>query len=829
MNKKGFFSTIYASFLMLVLTISALTILSVDAQTVGTKKTYAVCGILPNPVGVGQETLIWLGISDAVAWPKPGWDDLTVTVTRPDGTNETLGPFRTDTTGSTGTSYTPTVVGNYTIQTHFPAQWYNYSGYDFSSQSYVDKQTYYEASDSAPVILVVQEDPIPYYPGTPLPTEYWSRPINAQFFEWAPITGNWLRPGLFGFMAQTVPGNEQSPDAPHILWTKQLSEGGLVGEPNGVIGYETGDAYEGKFSGSVIINGVLYYNKYEAEGSSSVTQEVVAVDLKSGEELWTNNWNNSRLSFGQLFSFSSHNYHGTFAYLWTSSSTGFFSFGPENWNAYDALTGRWIYGIDNIPSGTNIYGENGEIYRYTVDTTNGYLSMWNSTLVVHKGLDELSLGSWRPHGQVYDASRGIQWNKTITKGLPGSSQQVLDDRILGANIGSDTITFWALSLKDGQEGTLLYNKTWNPPSGNLTFSFAAASSEDKVFVLSAKETLNWYGFSTETGALLWTTSQPQPDLDMYDKWYATAIGYGNFYSAHYGGVVHCYDLKTGDLLWTYQAKDPYGEILWSNNWPLGIDFLTDGKICVSYMEHKPLNPNGRGAPFICLNATSGDKIWEMNIAGTYWGGFAIIGDNIITTYNGYDQRIYAIGKGPSAITVDAPAAGIDLGRSLVIRGQVTDISPGISDYALTSRFPNGVPVMSDESMQTWMEYVYMQKARPTNVTGVSILLTVLDANGNYREIGTTTSDSNGYYNLEWTPDISGKYTVFATFAGSNSYYPSTAQTAFAVEETSMSPTATPQTVTSVAETYFIPTVIGVIIAFAIVIALLVMLLLRKRP
>jgi len=40
--------------------------------------------------------------------------------------------------------------------------------------------------------LVVQEEPIQFYPGFPLPTEYWTRPIDDQLREWAPVAGSWL-------------------------------------------------------------------------------------------------------------------------------------------------------------------------------------------------------------------------------------------------------------------------------------------------------------------------------------------------------------------------------------------------------------------------------------------------------------------------------------------------------------------------------------------------------------------------------------------------------------------------------------------------------------
>ena len=99
---------------------------------------------------------------------------------------------------------------------------------------------------------------------------------------------------------------------------------------------------------------------------------------------------------------------------------------------------------------------------------------------------------------------------------------------------------------------------------------------------------------------------------------------------------------------------------------------------------------------------------------------------------------------------------------------------------MIENFPNGLPAVSDASMSHWMEYVYRQQPKPTNTIGVQVTLSVFDANNNTRTIGTATTDTNGFYSLSWTPDIDGKYTVFATFGGSQSYWPSQATSAFTV-------------------------------------------------
>jgi hypothetical protein len=88
--------------------------------------------------------------------------------------------------------------------------------------------------------------------------------------------------------------------------------------------------------------------------------------------------------------------------------------------------------------------------------------------------------------------------------------------------------------------------------------------------------------------------------------------------------------------------------------------------------------------------------------------------------------------------------------------------------------------IADEFQTPWMEYLHMQQPKPTNATGVKVHLTALDANGNTEEIGTVTSDVEGNFRILWTPPIEGAYTVYATFAGSESYYGSSAETSLGV-------------------------------------------------
>ena len=278
-------------------------------------------------------------------------------------------------------------------------------------------------------------------------------------------------------------------------------------------------------------------------------------------------------------------------------------------------------------------------------------------------------------------------------------------------------------------------------------------------------------------------------------------------------------------MWTYEADDPYQEFLFANNWWGKPMFVTDGKIYLGSLEHSPIDPRPRGAPFYCLDAETGELIWRADglFRQTRWGGRAIIGDSIIAAMDTYDQRVYAIGKGPSATTVTAPNVGIPQGSSVMITGTVMDVSPGTTSDRVTLRFPNGVPAVADASMSEWMAYVYKQFPMPT-ATGVDVTVDVVDSNGNFRNIGTATTDSTGFYNLAWTPDIYGQYTVISTFAGSESYGSSYAQTYMGVVDApeptaAPDPTPAPQT-----DTYVVGTGIAVIAAIAVG----VLLILRKK-
>jgi len=759
--------------LILLLTISATLVAlpAATAQGAPEQMTYAFIGAMPNPVGVTQPVLLHVGITDYLSSAEMGWEGLTVTIVDPEGIETSIGPIRTDSTGGTGRMFTPMKVGTYILRTHFPTQTVPVQAF-FSPFPH---DVTYLASVSDPLELVVQADSIPYYPGHSLPEEYWTRPIDAQLREWNVIAGSWLETNARAPEVKT--GNDDAPETAHILWTTPLAIGGIVGGTTmGPNAFDIGDAYAGKWGNRMIVAGILMYRTDQVDTPT----QTIAVDLRTGEELWRHDF---LFSFGQVYMHNSINRHCAYAYAWRQTGSTLM--------AYDPLTGQWAYNITNMPSGTRTFGPVGELLYYNIDLRSNTMSLWNSSWAYMEGQQGMAQAWNVLHTSINASERGLQWTIDIPEGLPGGVAAVkLGDRVFGASLTSTAVYTWAFNLAPGHEGVLMFNKTWNAPAewaaGNLTLEANAVSIDDGAYTMWTKQNRQYYGFSTETGNYLWGPTPSEIYLNVYG-WTdfgerPTLISDGKLYSTGVGGIVYCYDVSNGTVLWTYEAYDPYQEYLFGNNWWLFLQYITDGKVYLGSTEHSPISPKPRGAPFVCLDATTGDVIWRANglFRQTLWGGISIIGDSVIATMDTYDQRIYAVGKGPSTITAESPLMGVPLGTSVTIQGRVTDVSPGTTSERLLLRFPNGVPVVSDESMSDWMLYVYKQFKKP-DVTGVEVVLEAIDPTGGYKYLGTVTSDTDGNYGFSFKPFFEGQYLIMATFYGSGGYYGSTTTTYVTVD------------------------------------------------
>jgi len=397
-----------------------------------------------------------------------------------------------------------------------------------------------------------------------------------------------------------------------------------------------------------------------------------------------------------------------------------------------------------------------------------------------------------------------------------------------------------LNASRGAIGSLLWQQTYNPPSGNVSVQQEPVDFNNRVFTLNYQETRQFVGYNLDTGSYIWGPTPSQGPWDYYG-YPGTVIlpgvaAYGNLYDSSFGGVCYAYNILTGELLWTYGNDGPgnstnAGLQVFYGDYPTQIQSIGSGVIYMATNEHTMPNPFYKGCQITALNATTGKEIWKLSNYPSEWsspGTEWVIADGYATFMNGLDNNIYSVGRGPSKTSIQAPQTGITVGSKVVIEGTVIDLSAGTKLSTQAANFPDGVPVASDSSMYDWMGYVYQQKPYPTNFTGVPVSIDALDPNGNYVHIDDAVTSGQGLFHYTWAPpSVPGDYMVYATFGGSNGYWPSSAVTAMTVTEAPSATAAPTSPPASMTDTYILGSAIAIIIVI-IIIGAVILLTLRKR-
>jgi len=755
------------------------------------------------------------------------------------------GNFTGDQTGGTFTTFTPAAVGNYTFKFVYGGQTLSGTHTSTNyAQLILDpsesKPVLLTVQEEATVETSWPITPLPTeYWQTPVSAQ------NVQEWykimgPWLGLGANtFAATGSYNSTSYTNPYTE-SVNSGHVLWTKVWATGGVAGGDLGGnqidSSYWATRQYQPQYA-PVVMNGIMYSMQYPDDMGTNMGNGIIATNLYTGETMWKLNTTNA-LRCGMIMSYKHINQYGALGpFIWTtgtlpaSDTGGNLIAGPgvsssymnttgTQWNMYDALTGMYVLSIVNGSTLTLRTDESGSLIGYYVNNTAGtemthpiagqdlivtntgpHLTCVNMTMAIGQ-----TGGSWQVGkntvrsmvtGEMWSVPlptniSGVQINPALSlSGITGNAVVLNSGWVHGAGTGGELAGWLVMVSLDANTGQQLFSKNLTYADGYKTLlpytRTNSAFGEGKIFIENEAS----YGveaIDVRTGVLAWSktfTGDNGAAPNIYDNFgLKHYIAGGKLISEGLGGDVWCQDVKTGEFLWYTNTtklvgspgiETPYGI------WPLWVFNCACFTNEVAYLPvgHEYNPPLFHGAQMIAVNLTDGSLVWSE--LGMYIRS-SEISYGILLSLNAYDNQVYAYGKGPTQTTVAAPSIGVTTATPITITGSVTDISAGTKQEELVARFPNGVPAVSDASQSRYMEYLYQKQVAPTDTQGVQVVLNVVDSNGNFRTIGTTTTNSMGTYGFTWTPDISGQYTVVASFLGSESYYKSDASTIFYASE-----------------------------------------------
>jgi hypothetical protein len=598
--------------------------------------TTAYCVVTPSTVGLGQYTTIVVFVDRYSPTAGGGsgqrWSGFTITITKPDDSVVTIGPFECGSdVGSDYRTYTPDQLGTYKMVFSWPGETAEAVPGHPSTSPWIDD--FYEGSTSLPAYLIVQQQPITGWQEPPLPTDYWQVPINAANRAWSTLASNWLR-GAWN------PDNFQragtAPESAHVMWTKPLTvarAGGILDAQWSGIPADVND-YEGPWSSPIIMNGKIYYNTpYVAD---SAIYGYYCVDLYTGQELWYKNGTDNglnnpflfggrsankysqrqeyvSLSQGQLYYYYSVNGQGVLSYLWMQQGS--------TWYMLDAATGNLIITLINVPSGTAATDENGDLLLYSYNPSTGNILCWNSSQSIPPlGPLGTAQQQWKARfGAVIDAVNDTSWtvvgpdsstpaeaiaprsgytmNVTVEKNLPtsvaygavasGFTAILQDDKRVpkelfgfykgpGSSIGfdpdPDNFTAWCIAIND----------------------HATAYSPLPDYSATQQNNL---GF---TATVLFNKNIPVPLPGKNYTW--------NFLDASYEDQVFTITCKQTSQIWGYSLKD--GSLVWGPT-PARFNQIDYYGVGGGFYYGKYLSV-GYGGTLYAYDAQTGALLWNYN-------------------------------------------------------------------------------------------------------------------------------------------------------------------------------------------------------------------------
>jgi len=666
-NLKG---KTFAIALILVLTMSSATAIlpSVMAQTVNTYNSTPTMGanglwnlptfpgitVSPDPIGVGQPIQIIMELEllppslgiEAVTGTYGGWIGLVLTITDPNGTATTMGPYETDVSGTYQVAFTPDKVGTYSFQFTFPGQVDNGIGYGHYWGNFM-------ASTSQKVSLTVQQAPVTGYieAPVPLPTQYWTEPINGQNRYWNVISGPWLQSGYNATGAFNP--YTYAPNSAHIAWKEQLyaMTAGLAGGDYGSLqSASTENGVTSGFSTPIIMEGRMYYNgPIQPYANGTEQPYFYCADLQTGKVLWQVP---GSITCGQLLDWRSQQAHPVDPYLWSIAAGSYKMYSAINgelqaeWHnlpagstVANATTVQTVFGgVNFVPGkadkavsvltgnlvlekpnptviGQNIGGAGGGgalleyIYGRNSGQPAGWLACWNSTLAVdsigHDPVDwplsssgssfNSGIGTGAPAywptialqqtTMPLDWDWGIMWNLTVP--LPSTT---------GLTAGTSTLASWSITGADANYVILQTAKSYPNITGTSYRTLAAILVGNQP--MTTTYTLNVGGSTQHStpATFAWIENYTVPAYDQTYTGSAVLQGGGNILIPDNSvEQIWCFDEATGALKYTAT--------------PFENDFVQQslGVGTVAYgTEYVP----GYDGYMHAINTTTGVQMWD---------------------------------------------------------------------------------------------------------------------------------------------------------------------------------------------------------------------------
>jgi hypothetical protein len=756
-----------------------------------TLTTIAYMSIRPNPVGLNQIFLVNIWLHPPIHVSRLH-RNFTVTIQKPNGDTQVIkmDSYHGDTTA--WFEYIADQEGTWKLKFDFLGTYYPSGTYILKLAGQPDavytfsQSCYYKPSSTGWQELVVKKDYVALsWPPSPLPTDYWERPIHPNNREWWPIAGNypWRGTGGGEMWDKLYPRTNpywsaqynfipwvQAPNSAHIVWKQQENIRGLVGGDMGQISLQESVAFYPNLP-NIIYSGRAYQLRTKVlEGK--LAQVWQCYDIRTGEIYWERSDINPN-QIPTYITYVQREYEvvpGETAFM-RNLAVDLLYVGGGRFIRYDPWVGAVKVNVSISPLTTGTFYR--DPYLLSVQdlgaakAPNRYrLINWT---VVRKPTTPVTYGI-----QVYN---NISW--------PISSLPATTDFNAGVSVYTTGISHPATGVAIGQrligirlkDGAVIWNVTTDLSTGLETFfsgSTAVADHGKFAVLMNTGEVKCW---DLATGNELWTTPLTSYPWGTFGSYHVQSA-YGFYYSSRYDGV-HAIDWETGKVAWSFHAWTPYqyetpyqvnGTGVYSFH---GGGLVADGKLYVAATEHTPSEPLTRGWRLYCLNATTGECIWNITASPVYYSRsfFGVVADGYLLISNEYDGYQYCFGKGKSQTTVSAPDVVVPKGTGIVIKGSVLDMSPA----------QPGTPCVAKESMTQWMEYLHMQGPYPSEVKGVPVTLTAIKSDGKVIDLGTVTT--NGFYgtfSFAWTPPEEGTYTIIACFMGDDSYGSSAAATAITV-------------------------------------------------